>query len=95
MIFKRRSPLVINSVQKGTLQPRYLSFLTLQRGNAVRDALSHQLRRATHSREDAERPERHAHAEHGHDSVLQDAYHPSHPSPDTHRSSRSAWECRS
>ncbi|PBP84133.1 hypothetical protein CCL16_16600, partial [Pseudomonas syringae] len=41
-------------------------------------------------REDAERPERHAHAEHGHDSVLQDAYHPSHPSPDTHRSSRSS-----
>ncbi|RMU73680.1 hypothetical protein ALP23_101596 [Pseudomonas syringae pv. apii] len=28
------------------------------------------LRRATHSGQDAERPERHTHAEHGYDSVL-------------------------
>ncbi|SDS21290.1 hypothetical protein SAMN05421724_0912 [Pseudomonas syringae] len=32
------------------------------RGNAVREALRHNRYRATHSREDAERPERHAHA---------------------------------
>nr|QVX09124.1 DUF1534 domain-containing protein [Pseudomonas congelans] len=37
-----------------------VSFLTLQRGNAVHDALRRQ--------EDAERPERHANAEHWHDS---------------------------
>ncbi len=30
------------------------------------------LRRATCSRQDAERPERHTHAEHGHDGVLAD-----------------------
>ncbi|PBP35857.1 hypothetical protein CCL11_24305 [Pseudomonas syringae] len=38
------------------------SFLTLQRGNAVRDALRR--------KEDAERPERHANAEHWHDGWL-------------------------
>ncbi|MCF5029065.1 hypothetical protein GIW78_07300 [Pseudomonas syringae] len=32
------------------------------------------LRRATCSREDAERPERHTHAEHGHDDDLADDY---------------------
>ncbi|MCF8984482.1 hypothetical protein GIW26_12880 [Pseudomonas syringae] len=30
--------------------------------------------RCAASQEDAERPERHTHAEHGHDSVLTDAY---------------------
>ncbi|MCF5030512.1 DUF1534 domain-containing protein [Pseudomonas syringae] len=38
------------------------SFLTLQRGNAVRDALRR--------KEDAERPERRANAEHWHDGWL-------------------------
>ncbi len=38
------------------------------------------LRRAAGSRQDAERPERHTHAEHGHDSDL----------PDDYRSSRSS-----
>ncbi|KPC22742.1 Unknown protein sequence [Pseudomonas amygdali pv. lachrymans] len=31
-------------------------------------------KRAERSKSNAERPERHAHAEHGHDSVLPDAY---------------------
>ncbi|SDW79766.1 hypothetical protein SAMN05444064_107192 [Pseudomonas syringae] len=47
------------------------------------------LRRAAHSRSDAERPERHAHAEHGHDSVLPGIYRPACSGPDTYRSSRS------
>ncbi|MCF5164678.1 DUF1534 domain-containing protein [Pseudomonas congelans] len=62
MIFKRRPLLALKSVQKVTFQPRHLSFLTLQRGNAVRDALRHTSCRAAHSREDAERPERRTHA---------------------------------
>ncbi|RMQ52169.1 hypothetical protein ALQ02_05351 [Pseudomonas savastanoi pv. phaseolicola] len=89
------------------------SFLTLQRGNAVYDALRRQRRRSVQtgmptrsmgtivlslttlvphapawecssrrgaSQEDAERPDRHAYAEHGHDSVI----------PDDARSSRSS-----
>ncbi|RMR25360.1 hypothetical protein ALP90_04482, partial [Pseudomonas amygdali pv. ulmi] len=48
------------------------------------------LRRAAHRKSDAERPERHAHAEHGHDSVLADAWRSSLSSQDAYRSSRSS-----
>ncbi|RML59368.1 hypothetical protein ALQ93_05024 [Pseudomonas syringae pv. pisi] len=42
------------------------------------------LRHAAYPGSDAERPERHTHAEHGYDSVLESTY----------RSSTPAWECR-
>ncbi|MBN3467714.1 DUF1534 domain-containing protein [Pseudomonas savastanoi pv. phaseolicola] len=48
----------------------HLSFRTLQRGNALLDALRHGFTPAVYSGEDAERPERHTHAERGQESVL-------------------------
>ncbi|RMT49532.1 hypothetical protein ALP18_04753 [Pseudomonas amygdali pv. myricae] len=98
-------------VKTGSPEPR--SFLTLQRGNAVHEALRRKRTRSVQtgmptrsmgtmvlslttlvphapawecssrlsaSQEEAERPDRHAHAEHGHDSVI----------PDDARSSRSS-----
>ncbi|MCF4987717.1 hypothetical protein GIW06_11990 [Pseudomonas syringae] len=47
--------------------------IALQRWRDWISRLRHPSRR-TALQEDAERPERHAHAEHGHNSVLKDAY---------------------